>query len=128
DLLVAHAVIDLLPVPACLPPLLSALRPDGAAWLSLNYAGETGFRPPHPGDGAIVEAYHADMDGRFPGLDWQPSRTGLLLGPWLAARGHRVIAEGASDWTLEARDPDSALFIGNILDTIGMALAGRPGL
>lgn len=129
DLLIGHAVIDLFPVPVCMPELLTCLDPAGGFYFSLSYAGETLFLPPLPGDETILAAYNADMDKRFPGLDWQPSRTGQLLVPWLVTHGHPVIAEGDSDWKLRARTGDPAnLFIENILATIETALAGMPGL
>jgi len=129
DLIIAHAVVDLLPVPTLMPDLLTRLSANGAYYFSLNYAGETLFLPPLTTDQKIFQAYNNDMDKRFPGLDWQPSHTGQLLGPWLTAHGHPVIAEGASDWELQS-DPDQPanLFIANILDTIETALAGMPGL
>lgn len=130
DLVIGHAVIDLLPVPACLPGLLERVDHGGAAYFSLNYAGETRFLPSHPDDGRILTAYHRDMDGRFPGLDWTPSRTGRLLGAWLAQQGHRLVEEGSSDWRLSAAagDPGTIRFIANILDTIETALGDFDGL
>lgn len=130
DLVIGHAVIDLLPVPACLPGLLERIAHGGAAYFSLNYAGETRFLPSHPDDGRILAAYHRDMDGRFPDLDWEPSRTGRLLVPWLAQQGHRVVEEDRSDWRLSAAagDPGMIRFIANILDTIETALGGLDGL
>lgn len=129
DLIIGHAVIDLLPVPVCMPNLLSCLRRQGAFYFSLNYAGETLFLPPDDEDDAILTAYNADMDKRFPDLDWKPSQTGQALGPWLVSQGHHLLAEGVSDWKLRARQDDPTnLFIENILATIETALAGMPGL
>jgi len=129
DLIIGHAVIDLLPVPACMPDLLARLTREGACYFSLNYAGETLFLPAVPGDIQIFEAYNNDMDKRFPTLDWQPSQTGNMLGPWLEKQGHCVLAEGASNWELQAKPAlTTNLFIANILDTIETALATLPGL
>lgn len=129
DLVIGHAVIDLLPVPACIPDLFSCLDRGGAYYFSLNYAGETLFLPPVTGDDDIFSAYNADMDKRFPNLAWEASQTGLRLGPWLVSHGHRLLAEGESDWKLRARNGElTNLFIENILATIETALAGMPGL
>ena len=129
DMIIGHAVVDLLPVPACMPDILACLSTNGSYYFSLNYAGETLFLPPLPADREIFQAYNNDMDQRFPGLNWQPSRTGRLLGQWLTDQGHHVIAEGDSDWELQANpDQPTNLFIANILDTIETALAGMPGL
>ncbi len=129
DLIIGHAVIDLLPVPRCMPDILACLRVDGGFYFSLNYAGETLFLPTLSADDAILGAYNRDMDKRFPDLEWQPSHTGQLLGPWLVNNGHHLLAEGESDWKLVARAGEPGnLFISNIIDTIETALAGMPGL
>ncbi|MCF7801506.1 MAG: class I SAM-dependent methyltransferase [Candidatus Marinimicrobia bacterium] len=131
DLIIGHAVVDLLPVPLVLPRILARLKPGAAFYFSLNYAGETRFRPSHPRDGEILRAYHHDMDWRFPELTWQASRTGLHLGEWLEAAGHAVVVNGSSDWSLgSANTADEAkrYFIANILDTIEQALVGLQGV
>ncbi len=129
DMIIGHAVIDLLPVPSCMPEILARLEADGAYYFSLNYAGKTLFLPPLAADQKVFQSYNHDMDQRFPGLDWQPSRTGYLLGPWLVRQGHRVLAEGDSDWVLQSIPGQATnLFIANIIDTIETALAGMPGL
>ena len=129
DLIIGHAVIDLLPVPLCMPDILSCLRADGAFYFSLNYAGETLFLPSLTEDDEILAAYNRDMDKRFPQLEWRPSQTGQILGPWLVNQGHHLLAEGDSDWKLMARpDEPTNLFIANIIDTIETALTGMPGL
>ena len=131
DLLIGHAVIDLLPVPACMPGLLKLVKPGGGYYFSLNFAGETSFSPSHPRDLEISAAYHRDMDTRFPGLEWCASQTGLVLGRWLRDQGHLVLDEGNSDWQITTVPMSSAAvnrFIGNILDTMAKALAGRDGL
>lgn len=131
DLIIGHAVIDLLPVPLFLPQLLAGLTPAGAFYFSLNYAGETRFTPAHPQDPTILRAYHHDMDWRFPELNWQASRTGLHLGEWLEEAGYAVVARGASDWSLESAGAGvstSRYFIAKILDTLEHALAGLNGI
>ncbi len=46
DLLIAHAFLDLLPMPESLPKLFSLLKPGGLAWLTINFDGVTTFEPP----------------------------------------------------------------------------------
>jgi SAM-dependent methyltransferase len=131
DLLLGHAIVDLLPVPVCMPGLLACLTPGGAYYFSLNFAGQTIFLPAHPSDQIIADSYHQDMDKRFPGLDWRPSQTGLSLGAWLNAEGHTLIVDGPSDWYLPVeflKKDINLLFIANILDTIANALKGLPEL
>ena len=125
DLLIGHAIIDLLPVPTCMSNLLAFLKPEGAFYFSLNFSGETLFFPTHPYDEIIIESYHRTMDERFPYLDWLPSKTGCNLGPWLNTQGHNLLAEGSSDWNLPINTlPKNTnfLFTSNILDTISNAL------
>jgi len=131
DLLIGHAVIDLLPVPECLPGLLNLIKPGGGYYFSLNFAGVTRFLPADARDREITELYHRDMDRRFPKIDWRASQTGKLLGPWLKEQGHQVLAEGISDWQIAAASSATAAenrFIGNILATLEKALAGLDGL
>lgn len=130
DLMIGHAVIDLLPVPVALPQLLDLLDTQGAFYFSLNYAGTTHFTPAHDLDDTIFSAYHADMNSRFPELDWQPSRTGALLATWLQQQGHRVIAQGDSHWQLQPTNAADAQgrFVANILDTIESALPQLEGI
>lgn len=131
DLLIGHAIIDLLPVPECMPGLLNLLKPGGGYFFSLNFAGVTSFSPSHPRDLEITAAYHLDMDRRFPALQWRASQTGKILGKWLKEQGHLVCVEGDSPWQLCAVSTPSAevnRFIGNILDTMAKALAGLEGL
>ncbi len=131
DLLIGHAVIDLLPVPACMPGLLNLVKSGGGYYFSLNFAGVTSFSPSDPRDLEISAAYHRDMDKRFPGLEWRASQTGQLLGRWLKEQGHLVLAEGDSNWQISTEPMSSAAenrFIGNILDTMEKALSGLDGL
>jgi SAM-dependent methyltransferase len=121
DLLLAHAVVDLLPVPVLLPKLLSLLKPEGAFYFSLNYSGTTQFEPGHHADDSLMQAYNRDMDARFDDLKWRASLTGIRLGSWLAATGYQVVAEADSDWKLNSSD---SVFVRNILDTIKKALQG----
>ena len=69
DLLVAHAVLDLVDLPTALPPLLSRLAPGGLFYFSLNFDGATIFEPPiDPDLDALIEAlYHRTMDTRRAG-------------------------------------------------------------
>ena len=125
DLLLSHAVIDLLPVPTIMPIILEKLKARGACYFSLNFSGNTEFYPAHDSDHKISELYHLDMDSRFPNLDWQPSLTGRALPIWLKKYGCEQVVDGESNWELGKGD---GLFITNILDTIKKALAGFPGL
>ena len=132
DLLIAHAFLDLLPLPEALPQLFSLLEPGGLAWLTLNFDGVTTFEPStnDPAlDATIERLYHQSMDTRPSGGD---SRTGRHLFGHLRVRGAQVLAAGASDWVVYPQDGrypgDEAYFLGFILHFFESALSGHPGL
>jgi SAM-dependent methyltransferase len=135
DLLVAHAVLDLIDLAAALPLLLSRLAPGGLFYFSLNFDGATIFEPPiDPDLDALIEAlYHRTMDTRRDrGRPSGSSRTGRRLFGRLQEAGARLIAAGSSDWVVfpgPAGYPgDEAYFLHFIIDTIGQALHGHPEL
>ena len=67
DLLIAHAVLDLLDVPAALPWLFSPLAPGGLFYFTIVFDGATLLEPAiDPALDAHVEAlYHRTMDERI---------------------------------------------------------------
>jgi SAM-dependent methyltransferase len=135
DLLVAHAVLDLIDLAAVLPRLLSRLAPGGLVSFSLNFDGATILEPPiDPDLDTLIEAlYHRTMDRRLcRGRPSGGSRTGRRLFGALQDAGARMAAAGSSDWVVfPGRDGypgDEAFFLHFIIDTIGRALHGHPGL
>jgi hypothetical protein len=116
DLLIAHAFLDLLPLPESLPELLSLTK--NLAWLTLNFDGMTTFAPAlNPElDSAIEAAYHRTMDTRPGGGD---SRSGRHLFGYLDQAGAQIVSAGASDWVVypvEGEYPaDEAYFLQFIL-------------
>jgi SAM-dependent methyltransferase len=135
DLLVAHAVLDLIDLPTALPRLLSLLVPGGLFYFTLNFDGATILEPPlDPDLDALIETlYHHTMDARL--CRDRPSGSSLtgrrLLGRLLAA-GARVEAAGSSDWVVfpgpDGYLGDEAFFLHFIIDTIGRALHGHPAI
>ncbi len=131
DLLIAHAVLDLFPLPDSLPKLFSLLKPDGLAWLTINFDGVTAFEPTiDPALDALIERlYHESMEARPSGGD---SRTGRHLFGHLQSVEARILAAGASDWVVypvDGRYPaDEAYFLEFILHFFEQSLTGRPGL
>lgn len=143
DLLIAHAVLDLLDLPTALPRLLGALRPGGLAYLTLNFDGVTLFQPElDPVFDAQIEAlYHRTMDERLTaGRPSGDSRTGRRLFGQLRAAGLELLAAGSSDWVVFAMESgkdggaarqyyaDEAYFLHFIVDTVAGALDGHPEL
>jgi hypothetical protein len=99
DLLIAHAFLDLLPMPESMPRLLALTK--HLAWLTINFDGVTSLEPTiDPAlDEQIERLYHATMDSRATGGD---SRAGRHLFGHLQKAGADVLAAGASDWVVHA--------------------------
>lgn len=131
DLLIAHAFLDLLPMPASLEGLFTLLKPGGLAWLTLNFDGVTTLEPVlDPVLDAIIEAlYHRSMDMRPTGGD---SRSGRHLFAGLRSAGASILAAGASDWVVFAHNgaypADEAYFLDFILHFFESSLGGHPDL
>jgi SAM-dependent methyltransferase len=135
DLLVAHAVLDLIDLPTALPRLLSRLAPGGFFSFTLNFDGVTSLDPPiDPDLDALIETlYHRTMETRqCRGRTSGSSRTGRRLFGRLKEAGARVIAAGSSDWVVwpgpEGYPGDEAYFLHFIIDTIDRALRRHPEL
>lgn len=129
DLLIAHAFLDLLPMPESMAGLLS-LTSD-LAWLTINFDGVTSFEPAIDAalDGQIERLYHDFMDSRPTGGD---SRAGRHLFGHLRRAGAQTLAAGASDWVVHAVDgrypADEAYFLHFILHFFEESLTGNPQL
>jgi SAM-dependent methyltransferase len=135
DLLVAHAVLDLIDLPTALPRLLSLAADRGLFYFTLNFDGATIFAPPIDPDldHCIEVLYHRTMDTRLcRGRPSGSSVTGRRLFRLLQEAGARVAAAGSSDWVVfpgpEGYPGDEAFFLHFIIDTIGRALHGHPEL
>ncbi len=135
DLIIAHALLDLLHLPTALPGLLQMVRPSGLFYFSINFDGATLFLPEVDPelDGRIETLYHHSMDTRI--TDGQPSgdsHTGRRLFHALRSCGAEVLAAGSSDWVVHAvgggYPADEAYFLGCILHFVGSTLRGHPEL
>jgi len=129
DLLIAHAFLDLLPMPESLPKLFSLTK--YLAWLTLNFDGVTSLEPvidPEL-DAKIERLYHETMDTRPSGGD---SRSGRHLFGHLKQAGAEIVSAGASDWAvypLEGQYPaDEAYFLQFILHFFEQSLGNHPAL
>jgi hypothetical protein len=129
DLLIAHAFLDLLPMPESLTKLLSLT--NNLAWLTINFDGMTTFEPVIEArlDEQIERLYHKSMDTRPTGGD---SQSGRHLFSHLRDAGAEILAAGASDWVVHAvnrRYPeDEAYFLYFILHFCEESLMGHPEL
>jgi hypothetical protein len=98
--LIAHAFLDLLPMPESLTKLLQLTH--GLAWLTINFDGLSSLQPKIDSllDEHIETLYHASMDARPTGGD---SRTGRKLFDHLRLARAEILAAGSSDWVVHAR-------------------------
>jgi len=115
DLLIAHAFLDLLPMPESLPKLLSLT--SGLAWFTLNFDGVTTFEPTIDDalDERIERLYHETMDQRATGGD---SKSGRHLFGHLREADAEILAAGASDWVVYSKDgkyPDDEMYFLNFI-------------
>jgi len=129
DLLIAHAFLDLLPMPESLPKLLSLTK--NLAWLTINFDGVTTFEPvidPEL-DAQIERLYHETMDTRPSGGD---SQSGRHLFGYLKQVGAKIEAAGSSDWVVYPVDGqypnDEEYFLHFILHFFENSLSGHPEL
>ena len=129
DLLIAHAFLDLLPMPESLPKLLSLTK--GLAWLTINFDGVTTLEPiiDTALDAQIEQLYHNTMDTRPTSGD---SRSGRHLFSHLRGAGAEILAAGASDWVVHAVNgkypEEEAYFLQFILHFFEESLTGHPEL
>ncbi len=129
DLLIAHAFLDLLPMPESMQKLLALTK--HLAWLTINFDGVTSLEPTIDAalDEQIERLYHATMDTRPTGGD---SRAGRHLFSHLQKAGAEVLAAGASDWVVHAVNgkypADEAYFLNFILHFFEESLMGHSEL
>lgn len=121
DIVIAHAVLDLLDVPTLLPLLWRALAPAGHAWFTINFDGETILLPSLALDDEVIGLYHLSMNNRT-----GDSRTGRHLLEQVPASGATIVSAGSSDWvvwpTHGAYPGDEAHFLHHIVHTIDCEL------
>ena len=124
-LLLAHAVLDLVDFPAVLPGLLHRLTPNGMAYLTCNFDGETVFLPEWKGEHEIIKHYHASMETRLTGA----SHTGRRLLTFLQRPGLELLAAGSSDWVIHPRKAgyaeDEVFFLHAMIETVEQELARK---
>ena len=129
DLIIAHAVMDLVNINDVLTGFEQLVKPGGLLYLSLNYDGLTLFLPSFDPDFEhhLLERYHDSMDQRIiGGRPSGSSRSGRVLFSLLIQRKLPILATGSSDWIVYPQaqgylDQD-ATFLEAILQTIKEAM------
>lgn len=126
DLIMAHAVMDLVDAAEVLAGMARLVKPGGLLYLSLIYDGWTEFLPQDDlnFERYLFERYHRSMQnrvhrGRPAGTT---SRSAAAMFAHLTALHLPILAAGASDWIVfpRRRDymEDEAYFLVMIIDTI----------
>ncbi len=135
DVLIAHAVLDLVDIRRALPPLLSLLEPSGVFYFTLNFDGVTVFEPEIDAEfeAVLMNRYHRTMDERMvAGRAAGESRMGRRLLSLLPQLGGEIVAAGASDWVVFPRQgdypADEAYFLHFIIETVRGALKDDPAV
>jgi SAM-dependent methyltransferase len=133
DVVLAHAVLDLVDVSSLLPLLWRAVAPGGLALLTINFDGQTIFVPELALDAEVLRLYHRSMDTRIvDGRAAGHSQTGRRLLAQLPESGASVLEAGGSTWLVRptaSRYPgDEAYFLHHIVDTIDCELRGHARL
>jgi SAM-dependent methyltransferase len=135
DLLIAHAFLDLMDIPATLPVIFDLLGDGGLFYFSVNFDGATLFEPMIDVDldERVQALYHRTMDERITaGVPSGDSRAGRHLFRHIQGAGGHILAAGASDWVVfpgvDGYPGDEAYFLHFIVDTIHQALEGHPEL
>ena len=113
DLVIAHALLDIVPLDDAVGQLAALTRRGGLLYLPINYDGETIFEPAHEDDASILEGYHRAMD------ETGDSQTGRKLLGALERAKLVVLELGSSDWIVRAVDGayphDEKFFLEQIL-------------
>lgn len=129
DLLIAHAVLDLLPLPESLPKLFSLTK--DLAWLTINFDGSSILEPAiDPAlDRRIELLYHKTMDRRPGGGD---SQSGRNLFAYLDQAKADILEAGSSDWVVYPQQgkytADEAAFLQYVLGFFEESLTAHPDL
>lgn len=125
DLLIAHAFLDLLPMPESLQKLFSLTKE--LAWLTINFDGLSTLQPAIDRifDEKIERLYHETMNTRATGGN---SHTGRRLFEHLRTAQAEILAAGASDWVVFANQDrypaDEEYFLQFILHFFESSLQG----
>lgn len=129
NVLIAHAFLDLTPLPQSLFTLFGLLSAGGLFYFPINYDGLTIIEPEIDPllDAQILQLYHNTMDERLVhGKPSGDSRTGRRLFQYLPAAGGRILAAGSSDWVVYPQDSgypaDEAYFLHFLAHTVDLAL------
>ena len=127
DLIIAHALLDLVDLPRTLTQLFSLLKPNGLFYFTINFDGGTIFEPAtsfgRAFDQRMIELYHSTMDNPY---------SGRQLIHHVQQAGGVPLAAGSSDWVVFAQNgrypADEQYFLHYILHFFDRFLKDHPAL
>ena len=135
DLLLAHAFMDLVDIPATLPLFTATLRPGALLYFTINFDGATILEPTIDAafDAHVEQVYHRTMDERVTnGKLSGDSRSGRHLFHNMKTAGINTLNAGSSDWVVmphQGKYPDDeGYFLHFIVNTMYGALRNHPDL
>ncbi|MCC6456425.1 MAG: hypothetical protein IT328_15830 [Caldilineaceae bacterium] len=135
DLILAHAFMDLVNIPATLPLLTATLSPGALLYFTINFDGATIFEPAiDPAfDAHIEQIYHRTMDERITaGKPSGDSHTGRHLFHQMQTAGIQTLDAGSSDWVIIPHHGlyphDESYFLHFIIHTMHDALLDHPAI
>lgn len=133
DLVIAHAFMDLVDIPATLPKMTTTLPAGALLYFTINFDGATILEPTidKSFDTHIEQIYHRTMDERITdGKRSGDSQTGRHLYHQLKTAGIQTVDAGSSDWVIIPHDAayphDEAYFLHFIINTMHSALRHHP--
>jgi len=135
DLIIAHAFLDLINIPARLPQIFTLVKPSGIFYFTLNFDGITILEPVinQDFDSEVIHLYHETMDKRvINGALSGDSCAGRHLFANLRQLRVNLIDAGSSDWVVfpqqKGYTADESYFLHFIVHTIYKALEYHPAI
>ncbi|MGR9071929.1 MAG: methyltransferase domain-containing protein [Gammaproteobacteria bacterium] len=131
DLIAAHAIMDLVPLPQAVDSFYSLLKPGGLFYATIHYDGETVLFPGY-GDAefekTLLAAYDVSMERRtVEGLPTGGAFCGRRLYRSLADRGFEIQVYGSSDWNATPKHKAYRGGDGEVIFRLLQWMAGEAG-
>lgn len=133
DVVIACALLDLLPLRDTLHLIQAALDDEGLFYAPIHFNGVTRFNPEGPEETAVIDAYHATMDARRVNtLETGGSRTGDKLREMLPEAKATLLRSGPADWTVQPENKSypasEAVFLEAMLGFIEESVSSVDGM
>ncbi len=125
DLVIAHALLDIVELTPALNNLVSLAHPGGLLYFPITFDGETIFEPVHADDATILSRYHASMG------EIGDSKTGRKLFHALEEEPVDVLELASSDWIVfpinGSYPNDEAFFLRFVVEMVEQTVGESAG-